>query len=32
MNWDAISAVTELTESAGVIISLIYLGLQSPEE
>ena len=28
MNWDAISAVAEILASLGVIISLIYLGLQ----
>ena len=28
MNWDAISAIAEVTGTIGVIISLIYLGLQ----
>ena len=28
MNWDAISAIAEILASIGVIISLIYLGLQ----
>jgi hypothetical protein len=28
MNWEVITAISELTASVGVIISLIYLGLQ----
>jgi len=28
INWDAICAIAEVTGTIGVIISLIYLGLQ----
>lgn len=28
MNWDAIAAIAEITASIGVIISLIYVGVQ----